>query len=281
MGGRWSGQATEREDGRTGRRKDGRTGRATDRENGWTETQKDERATEQNDGRTGMRGGGGATEREDGRTGTQEDERATERKDGGRTGGRPNGRTAGRERRRTSGRPNGRTAGLYCSSNEYAFGQKDYPVCTHIFAGRYFSLLWLPSPPFRAASFSVSVSARVGMRSLLYAPRVYIHARILGLEGGYRGQVKGGVVREEEEVTPSQAEAAGWEGGGGGGGQSNVQANQIILCVRCISSCLRRPPDRRLTTCIWYPATCGPQCHGSGELFYDNRFPGTRPALPV
>ena len=47
------------------------------------------------------------------------------------------------------------------------------------------------------------------MRSLLYAPRVYIHARTLGREGVYRGPVKGGVVREEEEVTPSQVEAAG------------------------------------------------------------------------
>ena len=83
------------------------------------------------------------------------------------------------------------------------------------FAGRYFSLLWLPSPPFRAASFSVSVSARVGMRSLLYAPHVYIPARILGQEGGYRGPVKGGVVRTEEEVTPSQVEVGGWEDGGG------------------------------------------------------------------
>ena len=50
-------------------------------------------------------------------------------------------------------------------------------------------------------------------------------------------------MREEEEVTPSQVGAAGWEdweGGKGGGCQSNVQANQIILYMKCISSSASR-----------------------------------------
>ena len=38
------------------------------------------------------------------------------------------------------------------------------------------------------------------------------------------------------------------------------QPNQMILCMRCISSW---PPGRRLTTCIYYPAICGPKGHDS------------------
>ena len=70
----------------------------------------------------------------------------------------------------------------------------------------------------------------------------------------------------------------------------DLQPNQILLCMRCISSWLCRPPGRRLTTCIYYPAICGPKGHDSGSAegggasflppFPPKKHPG-RPALPV
>ena len=54
---------------------------------------------------------------------------------------------------RTGGRPNS----IALATSKLVV--RKITLYAHIFAGRYFSLLWLPFPPFRAASFPVSVTA--------------------------------------------------------------------------------------------------------------------------